>query len=82
MGGEFLLKIGVKKFGKKEDEIISLSPFSEENGLTPGEERYNGKAGKKFEKKLEKIWRLKKSPYLCSRFREGELGGTIESERR
>ncbi|KIO46809.1 hypothetical protein DMB45_08710 [Sanguibacteroides justesenii] len=57
MGGEFLLKIGVKKFGKKEDEIISLSPFSEENGLTPGEERYNGKAGKKFEKKWKKIWR-------------------------
>ena len=23
---------------------------------------------KKFEKKLEKIWRLKNKPYLCSRF--------------
>ena len=37
---------------------------------------------KKFEKKLEKIWRLKNKPYLCSRFQEGEPGGTIESGRR
>lgn len=70
MGGEFLLKIGVKKFGKKEYEIISLSPFSEENGLTPGEERYNGKAGKKFEKKVEKdLEGMDKRCYLCIRFR-------------
>ena len=47
-----------------------------------GEEVKTEGPGKKFEKKLEKIWRLKNKPYLCSRFQEGEPGGTIESERR
>ena len=59
---------------------LSLHPLSRERAR--GEEVKTRDRKKSLKKKLEKIWRLKNKPYLCSRFQEGEPGGTIESERR
>ena len=62
----------VKKFGKGGIIALSLHPLSRER--TRGKEVKRGGQEKKFEKKLEKIWRVKNKPYLCSRFQNEGLG--------
>ena len=74
------LKNNRENIWKKGNDCLIFAPAFEREGARG--KRLKRGVGKKFEKKLEKIWRLKSKPYLCSRFQEGETGGTIESERR
>ena len=80
VAGEKKGKITGKKFGKGDKFALSLHPLSRERARGEGG-RTRGSGKKSLKKKLEKVWRVKKNPYLCSRFRARDARGRRERGR-